>query len=320
MKSDKYISFKITLNDDQKRVDNIIRKFLPNMPLKSIFKSIRSGDIRINNKKVKQNYKVNLDDILMIYKPLLNNKKNDENEAIKYKLNRDRIIFENEDILIYNKPAGILVHGDKNSLDKQVKHYLSDKVINSLSFSPGPLHRLDRNTSGLMVFSVSLRGARIFTNLLQENKINKTYITIVDGTYTKPEKWEDRISRDEKSLKSYQDNSGQLSISEFTPIFRKNNKTVALIKLITGRTHQIRVQCAIHNRPLVGDIKYNKNTPYNSYYLSAISLTFLQKSVIINDIDNFVLPFKNIKNELINKLLSEKDLAIIDNIIQKELN
>jgi len=100
VKSDKYINFKITLNDDQKRVDNIIRKFLPNMPLKSIFKSIRSGDIRINNKKVKQNYKVNLDDILMIYKPLLNNKKNDENEAIKYKLNRDRIIFENEDILI----------------------------------------------------------------------------------------------------------------------------------------------------------------------------------------------------------------------------
>lgn len=289
------------------------------MPLKSIFKSIRSGDIRVNSLKVKPNNRVENGDTLMIYKPLLKNRSDSKKIESGAKLDKNRIVFENSHILIYNKPEGTLVHGEKNSLDKQVKNYLADKVEKSLSFSPGPLHRLDRNTNGLIVFSISLYGARTFTRMIQDNEISKNYLTIVDGIHTNYEKWIDTIDRDEKLLKSYKSEKGKTAITTFTPLFYKKNRTVALIGIETGRTHQIRVQCSIHNRPLTGDLKYNNSTPYKEYYLSAISLTFLQKSDIVNNKERFILPLKSSANKIIKNLLTNEELSSVECLVQKEL-
>lgn len=320
IKNEKYAEFTISLNDAEKRLDNIIRRFLPDMPLKSIFKSIRSGDIKVNSSKVKQNHRVKIGDILYIYKPLMNNRV-ESKKAIKVKpLNRDRIVFENNHVLIYNKPAGVLVHGEKDSLDNRVKQYLADKIESSLSFSSGPLHRLDRNTSGLITFSVSLNGARTFTNMLQDNQISKKYLAVVDGVHTDYEEWEDKLERNEKEFKSFKSDSGKIAITTFTPIYNKNNKTIALLKIITGRTHQIRVQCSLHNRPLTGDIKYNHSTQYKAYYLSALSLTFSQKNDIVNNKTEFVLPLKSDDKNLLNQLFVDTELKKVENLLLKELN
>lgn len=290
------------------------------MPLKSIFKSIRSGDIRVNSFKVKQNHRLNEGDILAVYKPFLSHTKNKNQSGGSNipSINRKNIIYENRDILIFNKPRGALVHGEKNSLDVQIRTYLKDKVEKSLSFSPGPLHRLDRNTQGLITFSVSLKGARTFTNMMLNGKIRKFYLTVVDGSFNKKEDWEDCILRDEATLKSFKSDTGKIAKTSFIPIISKKNKTIALIEIKSGRTHQIRVQCSIHGRPLTGDNKYNHSTDYKEYYLSAISLSFTEKSDIL-DISNLSLPFNRTSHNLIKYLLTESELKKLETDIQKEL-
>lgn len=309
MNSDKYDIFIITSNDTQKRIDNVIRKLLPDMSLKAVFKAIRNGDIRINKKKVKQNYKLNEGDELAIFSPFLKHKKEESNN--NFKLDSKRVIYESSDILIYNKKRGELVHGERDSLDKRVKSYLKNKIINTLSFSPGPLHRLDRNTQGLIVFSVSLLGARTFTKLLKDNKIQKFYLTIVDGEYYNKETWNDSLERDEKSLKSYKSDKGQKAVTIFTPLLAKKGKTLSLIEIKTGRTHQIRAHCSIHKRPLTGDIKYNKRTDYKEYFLSAISLSFNINSAIL-DKRTFTLPIERKIHPLLNQLFSDSELRGIE--------
>lgn len=319
MNDNKYEYFTIKSNDALKRIDNVIRKFLPNMPLKSIFKSIRSGDIRVNSLKVKQNQILQVGDILGIYKPFLNHIEKKSIISSKYSIDKNRIIFENNDILIYNKPRGVLVHGEKDSLDILIRSYLQNKVEESLSFSPGPLHRLDRNTQGLIIFSISVNGARTVSEMIKKNEISKFYLTVVDGTYNKKEHWVDKLSRDEKTLMSYASEDGKVAISTFIPLISKNNKTMALINIETGRTHQIRVQCAIHNRPLTGDLKYNNKTEYNEYFLSAISLTFTKKSDIINQ-STFSIPLEKTESQIITKLFPKSEIKKVELLIQEELN
>ncbi|MBN2618734.1 MAG: RluA family pseudouridine synthase [Spirochaetales bacterium] len=318
MNDSKYKEFIISVNDVEKRVDNIIRRFLPEMPLAQVFKHIRSGDIRINSKKTEQSYRVSLNDKLWIYKPLLLGNTKTEIEKSAKKLNTKRIILENNHLLIYNKEPGLLVHGDKVSLDVLVREYLVNKVEKSLSFSPGPLHRLDRNTEGIIVFSKSLHGARTFTDMLTNNLIEKYYVAIVDGVFTKTETFRDNLSRDEKSKKSFESEDGKLAISTFIPLLNKNNATLALIKIETGRTHQIRVQCAIHNRPLLGDIKYNSKSLVKGYYLSAISLTFLEKSDIVNE-DNVLLNLSNTSGSLLRNLFTKDEISLAETLVIKEL-
>ncbi len=288
------------------------------MSLKAIFKAIRSGDVRVNDKKVKQNCRLNIGDNLSIYTPLLNHKKDEKCIMISNKLDLNRIVYEDENLLIYNKPRGIIVHGEKNSLDVMVKEYLSGKVIDSLSFSPGPLHRLDRNTEGLIVFSVSLNGARTFTKLLQQGDIKKYYITIVDGEFKEKEEWIDNISRDNEKLISQLDQNGKRAHSIFTPVYIKNGKTVALIEIKTGRTHQIRTQCSIHSRPLSGDSKYNNNTEFNSYFLAALSLTFNKNSDILLK-RSFSISLCKMKNPLIRDILDKDEVKLIDDLVKKEM-
>lgn len=288
------------------------------MPLKAIFKAIRAGDIRVNEKKVKQNCRLKIGDKLYIYTPLLNHKKDDKCYITSSKLDMKRIVYEDENLLIYNKPRGVIVHGEKDSLDVMVKDYLSDKVKNSLSFSPGPLHRLDRNTEGLIVFSVSLNGARTFTQMLQQGDIQKYYITIVDGEFKDREEWIDNISRDNEKLISKLDQNGKKAHSIFIPLYRKNGKTVALIEIKTGRTHQIRTQCSIHSRPLSGDIKYNNNTKFSSYFLAALSLTFSKNSDILLK-RSFSISLCKMNNPLIRDILNKDEVKLIDDLAKKEM-
>lgn len=314
---DKYNDFKIDINDLDKRLDVVIRKFLPELPLKRIFKSIRAGDIRINGKKVKQNYRLKLEDTLSIYKPLLSNKRKET--TANCNLDKNRIVFENDDILIYNKNRGELVHGSKDSLDIKAKNYLKNKIKTSLSFSPGPLHRLDRNTQGLIVFSVSLKGAREFSNQLQAGNIRKVYLTVVQGEYKNKEEWRDNLERDKNNNKSFESDKGDLAITSFIPLISKAGKTLALMDIKSGRTHQIRVQSSIHNRPLIGDNKYNSVKTRDSYFLSAISLTFTKKSDIL-EVSNFYLGLDKQNITTLQSMFSNDDLIKSEVLIKRELN
>jgi 23S rRNA pseudouridine955/2504/2580 synthase len=175
------------------------------------------------------------------------------------------VVHEDENFLVINKPAGISTHGgadDSLNLAAAVLSYLEDKLPPSLSFMPGPLHRLDRGTSGLIVFGKSLEGARFFTRALLNGGVQKTYIAIVEGELTKTEVWEDWLFRDTDERKTYLGrgstggDGAKKAICRVRPVFSNGKLSVLEVELCTGRTHQIRAQAAARGHPLLGDVKY----------------------------------------------------------------
>jgi 23S rRNA pseudouridine955/2504/2580 synthase len=179
------------------------------------------------------------------------------------------ILYEDPDLLAVNKEAGVPVHGTEGSLDSLVRAYLGPKLPPSLSFRPGPLHRLDRPTSGIVVFSVSLTGARHFSALLREGKIHKQYLALVEGPrIDKPGRWEEPLLRDRENRRTIVSADGKPARTAYSPLAwypgGKNGNaekpadgyTLLVLEPETGRRHQIRAHAAFHGHPLAGDSTY----------------------------------------------------------------
>jgi 23S rRNA pseudouridine955/2504/2580 synthase len=192
------------------------------------------------------------------------------------------ILFEGSGLLFLNKPAGLAVHGpDRDNLNARVQAYLKGKIPASLSFRPGPLHRLDKPTSGIVVFSTCLEGAKSFCKLLEEGKLAKVYLAVLEGTLKQEAVWKDSLFRDKKLRKSLA--GGELAGSEkalakeavtrVRPAAWSNGLTLAYMEPETGRTHQIRSQAGFHNFPLWGDRKYGGGGK-GGFFLHALSLEF----------------------------------------------
>ncbi len=273
MNKDKYTEFTAGSNDDGKRIDRIIRQFIKEQNLSGIYKAFRKGLIRIDEKKVKPEYKVSQGEVLFIYKSLLENHKEETEAApaIKGSL-KDQIIFEDDDLLAINKKWGQLVHGEIGSLEELVRSYLKERIPSSLSFRPGPLHRLDRNTSGLIFFSKSIHGARDFSNKLQEKHFDKFYLALLDGKLKNTEIWVDNLNRESKKKVTTVQKEGKSARSTAFPIENYKGYTLALIKIETGRTHQIRSQSSFHGFPLSGDKKYGGSELKGGYFLHSLLL------------------------------------------------
>ena len=215
-----FIDFKTSSNDKDRRFDTLLRKFLPQMPLSLIFKNIRTGFIRLNNKKAKQETKIQAGDIINIEKRLFekfssftdfsnsdstnNTDKNSVSEE-NIKKNTDFIneitLFKNQNILILDKPYNMNVQdskNDKNSLDKIVKSiYIKD----SLTFTPGPMHRLDKLTTGIICFSQNLQCARWFSEQISNHSIQKYYLAILEGKLLEKQEWIDYLEKENESSK-----------------------------------------------------------------------------------------------------------------------
>ncbi|MDR3324903.1 MAG: RluA family pseudouridine synthase, partial [Spirochaetaceae bacterium] len=190
------------------------------------------------------------------------------------------VLFENEDVLIINKDSGDIVHGE-GSLDEAVGRYLAGKIHPSLSFKPGPAHRLDRNTSGVILFSKSLSGAQYLSAGLREGLFRKTYVAIVHGSLGEGEAfWEDALQRDpdaQKTRVAGADARGaKPARTKITPLARTDALTLVQAEIETGRTHQIRAQAAAHGHPLLNDNKYNAVEAQNAaaFFLHSLNIEF----------------------------------------------
>ena len=263
-------------DDDGKRADRIFRIVLGKMSLSRIYKEIRSGFLRINGKRTKEDSKVSAGDTVDVAQILMEFVQVAEPRKPAHAINREafkrRIVFEDEGILVINKKKGELVHSDGSSkrftpLDQLVREYLEGETPGSISFSPGPLHRLDRNTSGIIAFGKSASGAREFSNALQNRQTRKCYIALLDGKLTKQEHWEDHLTRDEKTNTTHVAKNGDLAITIATPFLISDGRTLAQVEIKTGRTHQIRCQASYHHHPLTGDAKYHGSHNEAGYYL-----------------------------------------------------
>ncbi len=187
------------------------------------------------------------------------------------------ILASSADLLVLNKPRGMPAHGE-GGLDRLVRAALASRSAASLSFFPGPLHRLDRNTSGLIVFPRSARGARSFTEVLRSGGLRKRYLALLEGLWPLgaggASIWEDRLVRDKRRRLSLPAPDGRLARATACPLLSRSGHTLALIDLETGLTHQIRAQAAARGLPLAGDTKYGAHPWRGGYILHAWILAF----------------------------------------------
>lgn len=322
-----FTHFSVQKDDTGRRLDRLVRKFLCEEPLSRIHKSIRNGIVRINGLKKDAAYRVQKGDILDIAdfllqktdgKPTASEKRSGESESVADTSSFFTDVFVNEDIRIINKAYGIPVQGgNKNivSLDDLIKaeYFASrrNKTGASLSFKPGPLHRIDRRTTGLVTFSQSLRGARLFSQALAEKRIKKEYLAVLQGKLTETLEAEHFIERkkDTSANRGRQQTGGFKTVHVFgsdstdaekkPPLRAKKASsrieplaagfipeagldcTLARVIIETGRTHQIRSQSAFCGFPLLGDTAYGA-APFiyteaditHKLFLHAFSLNF----------------------------------------------
>ncbi|EEF84905.1 RluA family pseudouridine synthase [Borreliella spielmanii] len=279
MRLDKYIFLEILANDNGKRLDSILIKIL-NLSKARIIKHIRKGDIRLNGIKPHFSYRVCKGDKIYLYKSLAQGLNLTINECYKSDLDfqyiRERIIYEDSDLLVLNKQRGILVHGDRNSLDFLVNAYLSREDLRSLSFKPSAVHRLDRNTSGIIVFAKNIDTARKLSILFSRGFVTKKYFAILFGEVKSTVVYENHLFRNKRLRKTFVLEGKDFinAITKVNPILSSKRATLVEIIIKTGFTHQIRAQCSFNNHPLINDKKYCDKFKKSNYFLHAFLVKF----------------------------------------------
>ena len=238
-------------DDNDRRIDRVVRKFLPAIPLSGIYSALRKKRILLNDGKTSPAARVYTGDRIAVDTSLLDSPRPTRKPGTVEDL--PAVLFESPSVLAVNKPRGISVHGE-HSLERMVYSYLRPTLRHSLSFSPGPLHRLDRNTSGLVFFGKSLEGARRFSELLGGRNSGKYYIGLFNGVIT-----------DFTRLSSPVD--GKKALSFLYPLASAGDRTLGCVRIITGRKHQIRVQAAEAGHPLAGDTAYGGTGETGGYLL-----------------------------------------------------
>jgi len=260
-------------NDEGRRLDRVLRKALPHHPLPLIHRLLRQGLVSINGKPAKAQDRVC--GSVKISIPSLNEAP--KAAALSPSLPSPAIIWQGPGLIAVNKPAGLAVHGHL-SLDAMVRSFLTGKISPSLSFKPGPLNRLDKPSSGIVVFSTNIEGARLFSALMREQKVKKTYLAVVEGNVEKEELWEDALVRDREMKKTFVSSEGKAAVTTIKPLACKGDYSLVTAQIATGRTHQIRAQAAAHGHPLAGDKKYGGHGK-DGLFLHAWKLEFLEYSI-----------------------------------------
>lgn len=268
--------FTITENDANQRLDKFLKKLFPSATRSLIYKLNRKGNIKINWKKQDNEYKLQVWEEIKIFvsdddfqkMSAEETKASSEEMGFKEKLDKKDIVFEDGGILVVNKNPGINVHpGDHKtkelSLIAMVQDYFSGK-LDSLTFKPSLVHRIDRDTSGIIMIAKKKNVLDSMLSQLQNNKIKKTYFAIVfgklpqkSGTINKRLK---RIEWATKEDKVQVADDGQVAITHYKVIDEKKAWDLIIssveVTIETGRMHQIRVHMASQWTPIVWDDKY----------------------------------------------------------------
>ena len=271
-------SFEIKANDAGQRLDKFIRKGMPNLPQSLMYKYIRKKRIKVNNKRAEISTILQVGDVVDMYI-------NDEFFAkpeTRYDFtgapSRLDILYEDENILLLDKKAGLLCHPDDreyvDTLITRIKKYLYEKgeykPDEENSFTPALVNRIDRNTGGIVIAAKTAEALRIMNQKVKDREIEKYYLCAIHGKMAPLSgKLEGYIVKDEArnqvTVHSHPVTGGRTAVTLYRTLQMKNGLSLVECELVTGRTHQIRAQFAAAGHPLLGDGKYGRNRDNRRY-------------------------------------------------------
>lgn len=317
-------SFEISKSEEGQTLFKFVKKVLPLAPLGFIEKLFRIRDVKVNAVREEKNRILQEGDRVDIY---LNDRQwtdfTEEKREVRFFVDPETV-YEDENLLIVNKPRGLLVHGDKNekriTLTNMVLSYLHRKgefSFDAGGFVPALAHRIDRNTSGLVIFGKNVRALQAMEDIFREHtRIEKTYLALVKGilpaagTIDKP-----LLKDEEKALVKVvsEKNGGKPARTQYTLLESFGWCSLAEIQLLTGRTHQIRVHFASVQHPLLGDDKYGDfglNREFSEKY--AFHGQFLHAYRIrLKEIDGFL---SYLSGKEFSCPLDEKEQSVLDRL------
>jgi 23S rRNA pseudouridine955/2504/2580 synthase len=268
-------SFSVQATFNGMRIDRWIRNNLGNIPQGLIEKSLRSGKIKLNNKKAKSSQKVETDDTVDLFN--FEYTESIVQKKIKFvpteeiiKENEELIIDNNDDFIVLNKSSGISVQGGTKSKKNLVDIFAKSEIFQNTK--PFSVHRLDKDTSGVFIMAKHREAAQLLTSLFRLRKVHKTYLAICHGELPKDfGEWNDDLTR-------YDNDKEVIENARTTYKVLDKNSICSLVEMkpITGRKHQLRKQLYAVGSPIYGDQKYkfsntdkaiNKNLMLHSYQI-----------------------------------------------------
>lgn len=271
------VNLTITKNEENQRLDRFLKKYLKNAPLSYIYKIIRK-DVKVNGKRASQDSILYEGDTVSLY---MSNEEiagyHEVKRVVKTK-KQFKIAYEDENIIIVEKPFGLLTHGDavekKNTLANQVTGYLcrqgSYEPGRERTFAPAPVNRLDRNTTGLVIFGKNAAALQALNKMIREKGyVDKYYLTIVAGSLSKTLILKDKMEKDSATntvtVLPMESSSGKVmeTIARPLEVSADGKYTLVEVHLVTGRTHQIRAHLAQAGHPVLGDAKYGTGIQAN---------------------------------------------------------
>tara|TARA_B100002003_G_scaffold156125_1_gene144759 strand:+ start:57 stop:974 length:918 start_codon:yes stop_codon:yes gene_type:complete len=260
------------------RIDRWIKKNICHVPQSFIEKNLRNKSVTVNKLKVKSSYKLEINDKIYIknfnprqYNLILSKKyipsKRDINDS------EDLIVENNENFCIINKPYGLAVQGGSKIKKNLVDLIAKNRIF--LNSKPFIVHRLDKETSGIIIIAKNRKYAQLFTSLFRIRKIHKSYLSICYGEMEKTKGiFDENLIRYDKDKKI-----SERAITYYKVLDKNINSTLLILNPITGRKHQIRKQLFSKGYPVIGDTKYNfpgnKINKSKNLMLHAYSIKFM---------------------------------------------
>lgn len=297
---------KINYNElESVRLDTYLSSILENTSRSQLKKHIDNGDILVNGKKMKAGYMLNQGDIIEVIdisQPQIDLQPQDIPLEV---------IYETEDYAIINKPQGMVVHPAVGNYDGTLVNALLYRM-KSLSningeYRPGIVHRLDKDTSGLIVIAKNDKAHRDLAKQIESKECKRYYLALVEGVVKDGGTIETNLVRNPQDRKSYVvcgESQGKHAVTIYKVEKTFKNHTLLECELKTGRTHQIRVHCKYINHPIVGDPVYGvkkQKIKCNGQLLHAYKLVL--KDPATQEVKTFECPLPNYYADILNKLV-----------------
>ncbi|TXJ09384.1 MAG: RluA family pseudouridine synthase [Acinetobacter sp.] len=267
--------FDVTEHQEGQRIDNFLFTRLKGVPKSRIYRLIREGEVRVNKKRVKAESKLNIGDQIRVAPIRYQQATQEPQVPVGDKVAKGllaRIIYEDEGLIVVNKPSGIAVHGGSGvayGLIEALRQATGKKYLELI-------HRIDRDTSGLVMISKKRSVLKILQDDLREHRIKKTYAAIVKGVVALDSQQIDapllryELANGERRVRV--SNEGKPSQTQWLVAERFQHATLVHASPLTGRTHQIRVHGLSIGHPLIGDDKYGHQTPLHDVNVRRLCL------------------------------------------------